>query len=135
MSLQERLAGMGQITGDGLEQTALRQAKGEASASRGEACGRAVRRSHQAVLDKLPDAKAADLAKSHESSRPKFGEYLTAETREAMDQKLLSHPEAAKMLGGSVSTLVIVGAPFRSTERHRRRIEVRTSMLHSNTSR
>jgi len=57
------------------------------------------------VLDHLLDEKAAELAKSHEESWRKFGEYLTAETREHNAQQLLSHEEVAKMLGCSVATV------------------------------
>ena len=57
------------------------------------------------VLDKLLDEKAKALAKKYEESWLKFGDYLVAETQQELGQRLLSHSEAAKMLGCSVSTI------------------------------
>ncbi len=57
------------------------------------------------VLEQLLDEKAAGLAEAHEASWRKLGEYLTAETREQTGQQLLSHEEAAKMLGCSIATV------------------------------
>ena len=57
------------------------------------------------VLEKLLDEKVAGLSKNFHDSWRKFGEYLTSETREIALQQLLSHAEAANMLGCSVSTI------------------------------
>jgi predicted DNA-binding transcriptional regulator AlpA len=57
------------------------------------------------VLEKVLDEKAVALSKKYEESWMKFGDYLVAETREEIGQKLLSHSEAAKMIGCSVSTI------------------------------
>ncbi len=59
----------------------------------------------QPVLDKLLDEKAAKLAESYERSWAKLGDRLAAETADQTAPQLLSHAEAAKMLGCSVSTV------------------------------
>ena len=57
------------------------------------------------VLDKLLDEKVDKLAERYDGSMTKMLDYLIAETQEEIGQRLLSHSEAAKMLGCSVSTV------------------------------
>ncbi|NOU05932.1 MAG: helix-turn-helix domain-containing protein [Hyphomicrobiaceae bacterium] len=57
------------------------------------------------ILTKLLDERAAQLVDGWDRSFKSMGEYLSADDREALSRRLLTHAEAAQMLGCSVATV------------------------------